>query len=169
MNYIKHTYWLIIITALLAIAPTACHDEKCGDINGEQEYFIFGHFYGKCAGEGCVEMYKLENGRLYEDDLDHYPDFATPIEAHWIELSKEKYEGVKDIENEFPNELYDETEHVQGIPDGGDWGGIYVETKFTGDLASKSGIWVLDKNESYMPQVYNDFVDKIEVKIALIQ
>jgi hypothetical protein len=147
----------------------ACHDEKCGELAGDQEYFIFGHFYGECGGEGCVEMYKLEDGRLYEDDLDDYPNYTTPIEAHWNELPNEKYEVVKDIEDQFPDALYHETENVLGIPDGGDWGGIYVEVKYSGSQASKSGFWLLDKNESNMEQVYNDFVDKIEVKIALIQ
>jgi len=160
---------MISLAAWFALSLTACDDEKCGVKYGDQEYFIFGHFFGKCVGEGCVEMYKLEDGRLYEDDLDHYPDLTTPLEAHWNELPQEKYEAVKDIESEFPNALYGEAEHVLGIPDGGDWGGIYVEIRYYGDLAPNSGSWLLDKNEYNMPQVYNDFVDKIEEKIALIK
>jgi hypothetical protein len=162
------TSFFFIIMALFALAITACEDEKCGDTHDGEEYFIFGHFYGECGGEGCVEMYKLEDGKLYEDDLDHYPDHTTPIEAHWNELSKEKYEAVKDIEAQLPQELYGEAQHVLGIPDGGDWGGIYVEVK-DNDSTHQSGFWLLDKNESNMAQVYNDFVDRIEEKIALIQ
>jgi hypothetical protein len=160
---------LLTIVALLTFSFIGCDDEKNQPQPVDSHYFIFGHFYGKCAGEGCVETYKLEDGRLYEDDLDHYPDFTTPIEAHWNELSNERYEAVKDIENDFPAALYGETEHVLGQPDAGDWGGIYVEVKYSGEMASKSGFWLLDKNEYNMSQVYNDFVDSIEVKIALIQ
>ena len=165
----KHNFCLIILSAFLALSITACEDEKCDDQHDGEEYFIFGHFYGECGGEGCVEMYKLEDGRLYEDELDDYPNYTSPIEAQWNELSNEKYEAVKDIEDEFPSELYAEAENVLGIPDGADWGGIYVEVKYGGDLASKSGFWLLDKNEGNMAQVYNDFVDKIEAKIGLIQ
>jgi hypothetical protein len=164
----KHTFYLIIFSAFFALAITACEDKNCGGMHDSEEYFIFGHFYGKCAGEGCVELYKLEDGRLYEDDLDYYPNSASPVEAHWNELSKEKYDAVKDIEDAFPHALYGE-EHVLGIPDGGDWGGIYVEVKYSGEPTPNSGFWLLDKNESYMAQVYNDFVDKIEEKITLIQ
>jgi len=154
------------ITILLS---TGCKDEECGDPASKEAYFIFGSFFGECAGEGCVRIFKVEDGELYEDDLDHYPSYPSPLETHWNKLSKEKYEKVKDLPSEIPPQLFDETDHVLGIPDGGDWGGIYFEIKYTGGLASKSGTWVLDMNESNMAQVYNDFVDKIQEKIALIQ
>jgi len=160
--------WLFAVTLLLAVSLSSCDDEDCGQQYGGEEYFIFGHFYGECGGEGCVEMFKLEDGRLYEDELDDYPNYTTPIEAQWNELSNEKYEAVKDIEGEFPSELNHEAVHVLGIPDGGDWGGIYVQVQFFGDTCC-SGFWLLDKNESNMAKVYNDFVDKIEQKITLIQ
>jgi hypothetical protein len=56
---------------------------------------------------------------------------------------------------------------VLGIPDGGDWGGIYVQIINKTD-ETHAGVWLLDQNESNMPQVYNEFVDKINTKIALI-
>lgn len=168
MKYYR-LHFLLSIVGLIIIGNTGCKDENCGDLTGDMEYFIFGHFYGECGGEGCVETYKVENEALFEDDLDHYPNITTPIDAHWNKLSNEKYELVKDLSAAIPMSLFDETNHVLGIPDGGDWGGIYVEVKYSGNLASKSGSWLLDKNESNMAQVYNDFVDKIEEKIALIQ
>ena len=160
---------LIVILGLVNIGNIGCKDEGCGDLNGELEYFVFGQFYGKCAGEGCVEMFKVENGKLYEDDMDEYPNYIAPIDAHWNELSAEKYNEVKDLSAEVPMELFNEPEHVLGLPDGGDWGGIYVEFKYTGSQSSKSGFWLLDKNENNMAQVYNDFVDQIEEKITMIQ
>ena len=162
-------YILLAILGLVIIANTGCKDEECGDPNGDLEYFVFGHFYGECGGEGCVEMIKVENGKLYEDDIDDYPNYTSPIEAHWNELSAEKYDEVKNLSAEVPTELFEETDHVLGIPDGGDWGGIYVEFKYSGVQASKSGFWLLDKNESNMIQVYNEFVDRIEEKITIIQ
>jgi len=114
-------------------------------------------------------MFKVEDGHLYEDDLDHYPNGTTPIDAHWNQLSNDKYEKVKNLAAEIPLSLFNETDHILGIPDGGDWGGIYFEVNYSGHQAFKSGFWLLDKNESNMAQVYNDFVDKIEEKMVLIQ
>ena len=165
----NRVYFLLTIFCLVVCIEYSCKDEECGDPNGDLEYFVFGHFYGECGGEGCVEMFKVEDGKLYEDDLDDYPNYTTPIEAHWNELPGEKYDEVKNLSAEVPMELFDETDHVLGFPDGGDWGGIYVEFKYSGNQASKSGFWLLDKNESNMAKVYNDFVDKIEEKIQLIQ
>ena len=60
-----------------------------------------------------------------------------------------------------------EQDTIIGMPDAGDWGGVYVEVKMK-NLNSLSGFWLLDQMESNMPQVYNDFVDKINEKIAII-
>ena len=171
MIVMKNTrlFILLLTMGIVTIGNTGCKDEVCGDLTGDLEYFVFGHFYGECAGEGCVEMFKVEEGKLYEDDIDDYPNYTSPIEAHWNELPAEKYNEVKNLSGEVPMELFDETDHVLGIPDGGDWGGIYVEFKYSGSQSSKSGFWLLDKNENNMAQVYNDFVDKIEEKITVIQ
>jgi hypothetical protein len=165
----KNLYFLLSVFGLIITGNTGCDEKNCGEPVGELEYFIFGHFYGECGGEGCVETFKLEDGALFEDDLDHYPSLGTAIDAHWNKLPDEKYEAVKSLSNEIPASLFDESNHILGIPDGGDWGGIYVEAKYSGSQSSKSGSWLLDKNEYNMTQVYNDFVDKIEEKIAAIQ
>ncbi len=169
MNKMKISLWSAGMLLGLSFVFSSCDKDKGQNPAGDTHYFIFGHFYGECAGEGCIETYKLENGRLYEDDLDNYPNFTKPIEAHWNELSQTKFEAVKDIEDEIPSELYQLPDHVLGMPDAGDWGGIYVEVHNEADFAYPSGFWLLDKDEYNMPQLYNDFVDKIEVKIALIQ
>jgi hypothetical protein len=155
-------FLLSVFCGITILLNTGCKDEECGDPSGEQAYFIFGAFYGECVGGGCINIFKVENGQLYEDDLDLYPNGTTPIDAHWNQLSNDKYEEVKNLAAEIPMSLFNETDHILGIPDGGDWGGIYVEVNYSGHQALKSGFWLLDKNESNMAQVYNDFVDKIE-------
>jgi hypothetical protein len=169
MTFTKHRFKAFSIVTLLTLVFASCEDKDTGSPYGDTHFFIFGHFYGECGGEGCIEMYKLENGRLYEDDLDNYPNFTTPITAHWNELPQAKYELVKDLEDDIPNELYSVQEHVLGQPDAGDWGGIYVQVLFEGDIGYRSGFWLLDKNENNMDSVFNVFVDRIEEKIALIQ
>ena len=125
---------------------------------------VFGHFYGECVGEGCVEIYRIDKFSLIEETSEQYPadEFYSFEES--TQLSEELREQVIDLLDNVPDELWDETATVIGVPDGGDWGGIYVE------ILSDKGMryWLLDQNEQNMPAVYNEFVDRINEKIALI-
>lgn len=158
---------IMSVLAILVVLVAGCKDEKECGFGESADTFIFGHFYGECVGEGCVELFLIENGKLFEDTRDQYPGSETAYIGDWVELSAERYELVKDITTFFPEELFEEDNNVLGIPDGGDWGGIYVAlTKH--NQPSASGFWLLDQNENNMPDVYNDFVDIINEKIALI-
>jgi len=157
----------IISFVVILFSGLACEkDCNCAG-TGQFEYMIFGHFYGECGGEGCVEIYRLDKEKLYEDSTDVYPNGLAPYAGQYYQLSDEKFQLVKDLIYEFPEALYAEPNTVIGMPDAGDWGGIYVEMKFKDD-PGLSGFWLLDQMESNMPQVYNDFVDRINEKIALI-
>lgn len=158
-----------LMSGLLLLSFISC-DKKEESVNpkaGDLEYFVFGHFYGECGGEGCVEIYKLEEGHLFEDTRDVYPTWVTPYDGTYILLPEGKFDLVKDIIEYFPEELYAETENVLGQPDAGDWGGIYVEIKYVDD-EGKSGFWLLDQNTYNMPDIYNAFVARINEKIYLI-
>lgn len=159
--------WTVFFSCTLILA--ACDkDPGCSPIP-ENGYMVFGHFYGECWGEGCVEIFKLENGKLYEDTLDRYPSTDGPYEGAYVELPASSYESVRDILGAFPEELLAEPEHVIGQPDAGDWGGIYVEIITSGDIEPPMHrFWLLDQMDSNMPAVYNVFVDKINEKIAVI-
>ena len=159
------SYFVLMCLGITALA--GC-DKECDCAGtGEFEYMVFGHFYGECGGEGCVEIYKLSEVALYEDSTDVYPGNLAPYAGVYTLLSDEKFQQVKDLIYQLPEELYAESNRVQGMPDAADWGGIYVEMKYK-DEPGLSGFWLLDQNENNMPQVYNDFVDKINAKIALI-
>lgn len=159
---------ILIFLLSICFIEFSCNKEDCDHGPASSSHFIFGQFYGKCLGEGCIEMFKIEDGKLYEDDLDIYPLGDTTYQGHWNELSHEKYLLVKDLPEALPDTLRHEPGHIIGIPDGGDWGGIYVEEFVLAELYYRNNYWLLDKNEFYMPKVYNDFVNKIEEKIALI-
>lgn len=162
----RKIFFILSITVVM-FSGLAC-ERECDCVGtGEFEYMVFGHFYGECGGEGCVEIYKINNEMLYEDSTDVYPNGVTPYVGEFFALSDEKYQLVKDLLMEFPEDLYGEQNHVIGMPDAGDWGGVYVEVKMK-DNPSLSGFWLLDQMESNMPQVYNEFVDKINEKIAII-
>ena len=156
-----------IFSALCLVTFSSC--EKSNDLAdaGEFEYMVFGHFYGYCGGEGCIEIFKLDSEHLFEDSTDVYPSGQQPYNGVFTQLPDEKYQEVKDLLDAFPNELYAEPETIIGMPDAGDWGGIYVEMKFKND-PGRSGFWLLDQHDGNMPQVYNEFVDRVNEKIALI-
>jgi hypothetical protein len=157
----------ILFLFFILSAGLSCEEDcKCAG-TGQFDYMVFGHFYGECAGEDCVEIYKFDAEHLYEDSTDVYPNGLAAYAGEYYTLPDSKFQAVKDLLNAFPEELYEESNTVIGMPDAADWGGIYVEVKFENN-PSMSGFWLLDQNESFMPQVYNDFVDRINEKIALI-
>lgn len=158
---------LVFYSMIFSLVGTnfSCESERYLCPVGTLESMTFGHFYGECAGEGCVEMFKIDGGKLFEEGQDSYPTFEMYEFEKPELLSVSKYAIAKNLIDEIPAELFDETETVIGVPDGGDWGGIYVEVKY---YAGFSGFWYLDQNENNMPEVYNEFVDKINETIALI-
>ena len=155
---------IFTIISLFAILLMSCEEKDCC-APPPTEYIVFGHFYGYCIGEGCIEIYRMDNEKILEDTSDQYPgnsDFYPGVFN--VQLQGEKFELVNDLESYIPAELWNETNVVIGQPDGGDWGGIYFEIK----KGSTHQFWLLDQMENNMPEAYNLFVDKINEKIALI-
>jgi hypothetical protein len=160
----KQILFLGLVTVFMLV-NISCDKKDCIHPSENGDFIVFGHFYGKCFGEGCVETYKIIDSKLYEDTLDQYPGSDTFYPGQFVnQLSAEKYNLVKDLETYFPQELLNETATVIGQPDAGDWGGIYFEIK----SGSIHRFWLLDQMENNMPAVYNEFVDRINEKIALI-
>jgi len=158
---------LFTLLVFIIASGIGCGKDCDATGKGDFEYMVFGHFYGECGGEGCIEIYKIEDRQLFEDTLDIYPNSEQALSGAYVLLSEAKYELVKDLVKEFPDALYTESDIVIGMPDAGDWGGAYVEISYKND-PDHSGFWLLDQMESNMPQVYNDFVDRINEKIVLI-
>ena len=161
---IKHKTWIALLPICIALI-SSCEKNECGFGNVDADYVIFGHFYGECFGEGCVEIFKVDDKTLLEDTLDMYPNrdefYPGQFATQW---DNGKFELVKDLKTYFPEELLNETNPVIGQPDAGDWGGIYFELK----RGSTHRFWILDQNDNYMPAIYNSFVDRINEKIAII-
>ncbi|MEO6131040.1 MAG: hypothetical protein ABIQ02_04280 [Saprospiraceae bacterium] len=162
----KLGYKLIaILLPVFVAAIWGCEqDGTCGF--GEQtDYVVFGSFYGYCIGEGCIDIYKIDQTHLFEDTLDMYPQSDDFYPGHFTtRWANEKFELVKDLKLFFPESLLNETEVIQGHPDAGDWGGIYFEIK----RGNTHRFWLLDQRDEDMPADYNAFVDKINEKITLI-
>ncbi len=150
MRFFHVTILAVVLLSGCAEAPTS---------PSEDFYLVFGHFYGECFGETCIEIFKIENNILYEDTLDNYPVFNnTPHKASYVQLSNDKYEKVKHLLDLIPNELFSENALVVGQPDAGDWGGLYLETNKSG----KTNYWLIDKMKRNIPEYLHALVDSLE-------
>ncbi|HET6513035.1 MAG TPA: hypothetical protein VFH43_12645 [Candidatus Kapabacteria bacterium] len=125
------------------------------------DYIVFGHFYGECVGEACVETYKLTDSQLFEDTSDVYPFGDKSYPGRFELLNDSLFHAVKSLGDHIPTELLASPDTVFGMPDGGDWGGIYFERSEKGIVR----FWLIDKMRSNNPDYLNPFVDKIEAAI----
>ncbi|MEP5339198.1 MAG: hypothetical protein ABJL44_16330 [Algibacter sp.] len=152
----------LIYIFLLSIVFFSCNpnDSTPNENNEENDYLIFGHFYGFCVGETCVEVFKLDSEKLYEDSNDNYANAPFNFEA----LETDKFELAKDLINFLPAELLSDTETTFGCPDCADGGGLFIEYSKNGVIQN----WRIDQMQNNVPTYLHDFVDKVNEKIALI-
>ncbi|MBK8392761.1 MAG: hypothetical protein IPL23_27345 [Saprospiraceae bacterium] len=148
---------LMFVICILTIVR--CKDDD--DLNPDTDYLIFGHFYGECVGEGCIEIFKLNGHDLFEDKNDRYPNFDDFYKGSYKRLPKKKFESVNGLIESFPQKLLNEEKNVIGSPDAGDWGGYYVEYNFN-DIRK---FWCIDKAKGNISSEYYDFLDKLEENI----
>ena len=148
---------------LILVVAMACQKEDIKQGNISSDYIIFGHFYGECIGEKCVEIFKLTENSLYEDTNDDYPSFDKGYDGEFQLLDNASLEEVKDLRTEIPAELLSINSTVVGQPDAGDWGGIYFEMVTRGEKR----YWLIDKKEANIPEGLRPFVAEIENKIEL--
>jgi len=159
----------VLLFLLAATGFWACKDSVVKE--GEDKalttdaYLIFGSFYGECVGPSCIVFYKLQDGKLYENTNHKYPAQNQPFEGDYQLASNEKYQIVKDLADEIPAQLYDETETYIGCPDCADGGGLYIE------VSSSAGkrFWYIDNNDRYTPEYLHDFVAEANRKINLLR
>ncbi len=137
----------------LVICAISCSKEPQG--NGD--YIIFGHFYGECFGEACIEVFKLDSEKLTEDINDFYPNSNFYDGAFETPLSQEKFEIAEILWETFPDNLLNESETTLGQPDAGDWGGLYVEYK-KGDVRD---FWLIDQTAENIPSYLIPFQKRV--------
>ena len=148
-----------IILGLAILFNTSCNKDDEIELN-ETNYLIFGHFYGECIGEGCIETFKLTDKKLFEDTIDNY----LGENFNFIELGNNKFELVKDLADSFPNQLLNDDVNTFGCPDCADMGGLFIQFSENGNLKS----WRIDQIKSNVPSYLHDFMDEVNEKIELI-
>jgi len=152
----------ITLSIFILLSITSCTKDGTKPIT--VDYLIFGHFYGYCLGEKCIEIYKIVPMQLLEDTNDTYPKSTTFYKATYISLSAQNYNDVKDLTLAFPQDLWDETNTVIGTPDAADGGGLYIECSQNG----KRRFWLLDQAKINVPSKYHSFIDQVNAKIKLL-
>lgn len=149
----------LISVIILLLFTSSCSNDN-DKIKDTDDYLIFGHFYGMCAGEDCVETFKLTNKNLYEDTLNNYGQSSFSFQV----LDNEKFLIAKDLFDFIPSELLSEENEFIGCPDCADGGGLYIEYSKNGKVDS----WRIDQIKSEVPNYLHNFIDKINEKISLI-
>tara|TARA_B110000046_G_scaffold82010_1_gene90241 strand:+ start:1886 stop:2353 length:468 start_codon:yes stop_codon:yes gene_type:complete len=150
-----------IFLGLITIGVLISCDKKDDEINiNDQNFLIFGHFYGECFGEGCVETFKLTNEKLFEDTIDDY----SGQNLEFIALENDKFEQIKNLVDFFPNQLLNQNETVFGCPDCADGGGLFIQYSENGTVKN----WRIDQTKRNVPTYLHNFIDQVNEKIKLI-
>ncbi len=155
----KAAYGILLI--MIVSMFSSCSEEKIGE---PTEYLIFGHFYGFCLGDQCIQIYKLDNDHLNEDQNKTYPRYDEFYIASFIELESKYYEQVDDLTDYFPNQLLNETDTIIGCPDCADGGGLYIEYK----SETIHRYWLIDQDKSRVEPYLHEFMDQVNDKIEKI-
>ena len=146
---------LCFINLVIQLSSCSKGDLVCCGPPGP-ELFIFGKYYGECDGPGCVIIYKMENEKLYEDTLDVVP-YLGFLAGRFVVLPDSDYLIAKELIQKVPTFLFSENKHIYGCPDGGDWGGMYLEIKYGSDHRS----WLIDLMNENLSEDLISFKDEV--------
>lgn len=145
----------------LTIFFSACKQDVPIDLQDE-DYLIFGHVFGECVGEECIEIFKLTESQLFEDIVEATPAENRPYD--FVELDNELFEKVSDLPAFFPSQLRDSSSMTFGCPDCLHQGGLYIELSEDGEVKR----WEIDNAISQTPAFLHEFSEKVKEKIRLI-
>lgn len=152
-----------ILLALSGLAFAACDKEPPTPEN--EEYVVFGHFYGFCVGEECIELYKLTNAKLYEWVEDDYPMAESfPLPGEFDPLDPALVAEVNFIKDLVPASLFNDPNTYFGNPDAYDQGGYVLEWNYDG----KTGHWFFDTTTEDIPEYLHDLTAGIATAVSII-
>ena len=153
---------LLVILSIVFIAAS-CKKDSNQKLAGSG-YLVFGHFYGECLGEHCIDIFRLEENGLMEDTADNYPTANDFYRGNYVSLSQQQFDSTKDLITYFPAGLLQENT-VIGQPDWADGGGLYIEYNFGGIRK----FWLIDQIQDNVPDDYHSFMDKVNEKIERLE
>jgi len=153
----------ILIIIIFSIGFTQCKKDK-SLYEIEPDYILFGHFYGMCLGEECIEIFKLNEYGLFEDINDNYPGSESIYVGKYVKLNDSIFNLVKNIEKNIPEQIFNEPNGKVGIPDYGDGGGAYFGYSKNG----KTQFWLIDQIPNNLPLYLQNFIAEINNNISII-
>lgn len=156
--------YITAIAAVVVLIMTASCSKRNQAFMEKGDYIIFGHFYGYCRGEHCIEIFKLTDDGLYEDKNDTYPSSESPYNGNFEPMSQKKFQKVRSLANKVPQELLNESKHLIGAPDAADGGGIYFEYSIGG----KRHYWLIDQMDENIPEYLRPFKEEINNAIEKV-
>jgi hypothetical protein len=130
--------YLLPFAFLLFVTIPGC--KKDPDI--KKDYLVFGTFFGFCAGPHCVDIYKMDAGKLFEDTADLYPMQKNNRERIYIQRTQDKFEISKKLFKDFPSKLLNEPSQI-GSPDDHDQGGVLIGIMKDGH----EQFWMIDNDK----------------------
>ncbi len=154
--------WVMKKVWLIALSLISCEHDDIKEI-APINYIVFGHFYGECFGEQCVELYKLTDTALYEDTADRFSN-CTDYKGNFKLLDDALFQKVKALAQKIPQDLIVTNQQTIGQPDAGDWGGLYFEIRNEGMCQ----FWLIDKMKTNLPEWLIPLAVEIERDIELI-
>ncbi len=160
---------LLLSLILLTVFAYGCKEDAPTATNEKLEYLIFGRFAGECLGDQCIEIYKLENNRLYESE-DIYPTSSTqigntPYQAGFTEIDNPASFVIDELLSDFPMSLLADSKSVLGCPDCADQGGYFLEISTSSKIAN----WRIDTDRSAIPAYLSPYLDLLDEKILLLR
>lgn len=160
----KKIFTVVLLPVLILVQSCTKDSKESTTINTNESFTAFGHFYGFCVGESCIEIFRVTQNSLYEETNDKYPNFNQPVGGNFDKKPDTTYQLVKDFESQIPAQLLLEPSGIIGAPDATDGGGIYVEVYKTG----MHKYWYIDKMKFNIPAYLHTFIDEAEANITLI-
>jgi len=127
------------------------------------DYFVFASYFHECVVDGgCIHMYVLKDGALYQNTHNRYPVNREFTDADLRRLADDKVHSAETLFSAIPPQLLNESDTHIGCPDCYDQGGAYLEIFKNGN----SRYWYIDYDKNNVPEYLHPLVEKIENTIA---
>lgn len=133
--------------------------------DNSEEHIVFGNYYGFCAGEDCINIYKITNSALYANTNSVYPGNTNFFPGVYQQLPHEKFKAVVSMLNATPVHLLSIEDTIIGCPDCSDGGGVYFEYKVDGFHK----FWLIDQFKENIPAELHSLVDAVNESVATIK
>lgn len=157
--------YISLFLSALILSLYACkkegNDDNCAGPIEDNSSLIFGHYYGECIGEDCIQTYKLSGAHLYEDTVDSY---AGTGPLAFIQRSQEDYLLVSNLMDYYPEELLSQADTTYGCPDCADQGGLFIQLSNEGTVRTFN----IDQDMAAVPSYLHLFMTKVNEYIGLI-